>query len=126
MGEYELEKYFVNGEDSSDVILSIMGDCDYTYLFTENLHNRTSIVTDCNTFLSDTCERFFGLWYFADRGKKITITGYSSASGWTFPFQTFEETEWQILRLKSKEMWIAADINGSTLELRFKKIKQLK
>ena len=121
IGEYELEKYFVDGADSSSVIQSLINDYGYTYHFGDYFDRNTSIATYCNN--NDSCKRFFGSWYFIDSAKKMRIYGNPGASGWTFPFQTYEKKEWQILRLKRKEMWIAADIDGKNYELRFNKIK---
>ena len=113
-GVYLIDKYFIDGADST---------AEFNIITTNGSVYKYNFQNDKNGQLDGGgCA---GYWRFANCRKKINIAvNYIAPSPPNFIPNTFvnkKSNDWEIRRLTTQDLWIKITINNKTYEIRFKK-----
>ncbi len=109
VNSWKLEKYYWNGTDATNSLLI----SNYTEEYSD-----IGIFNYSYTDKDGELETASGTWEFDDNKENIRISGVSSIE-LTDENSTVTNTECQILRLKSDELWYSFENGGDIHEFRF-------
>jgi len=106
---WKLDKYFRNGVDeTSQVLIS-----DFTETFSDNGNISRSYIDEDGDLYSNT-----GDWEFDNNKFQIKLSGVSSIK-LTNQAGTVSSSDYNIIKLKKKELWYSYDNGGDSHEFHF-------
>jgi len=111
-GDWILENYLINNEDSTTFYISLVGNCEYSFHITKS-KNQPMGTGSCGN------NPTYGEWGLNDDKKMLGIIVYTSS----FPgiFVVTNTTFWKILRLTNKQMWLESEQLGKMYNIKLKK-----
>ena len=117
-GGWQVETFLVNGIDSTAEVpkdtFNANATCFFTFCPCSDTKREKTITV---------CTGNEGIWDFKDSKKDILIIDILGSSGiFFYPFVSAERTEWKIMRLTNKEMWLKVMISNNEYYVKYKKI----
>ena len=116
-GGWQAEYFEVNGNDSTSALprdpLNSNMPCYYTFCPCGEDAKSKTIMGACAN----------GKWDFKNGSKDILVIDIDGTSVYEYPFVQMDITEWSIIRLTNKEMWLKTDVSNNEYFVKYKKIE---
>lgn len=112
-GTWSVEKYFVNGVDST--ASKYPPGCTISFFAKASIGGHRSVYT--------RCEKSNGFWDFNKDCESIMVWQNSPIVKSSFFLEVVGKTEWKILKLRYKEMHLQTEVNSNRYEMYLNRVE---